>query len=74
MWLYLHRKTNRVWIWKAYDRAKDRLINRECGRRDEATFRHLFTRLERWCPRLYCTDDYVVYSNVSLVGAITRQG
>jgi insertion element IS1 protein InsB len=62
MWHYLQRKTN--WIWKAYDRAKDRLIDWECGRRDEATFR----RLERSRLRLYCTDDYVVYDNVLPVG------
>jgi hypothetical protein len=31
MWHYVHRKTNRVWIWKAYDREKDRLIDWECG-------------------------------------------
>jgi insertion element IS1 protein InsB len=68
MWHYLHRRTNRVWIWKAYDREKDRLIDWECGGRDEATFRRLFTRLERWKPRLYCTDDYVVYNNVLPVG------
>ena len=28
----------------------------------------MFTRLERWKPRLYCTDDYVVYNNVLPVG------
>src|SRR3954447_24798394 len=65
---YLDRKTNRVWIWKAYDRSHDRLVDWECGNRDEATFRRLFTRLERWRPRLYCTDDYVVYHNVLPVG------
>ncbi len=47
MWHYLHRRTNRIWIWKAYDREQDRLIDWECGGRDEATFRRLFTRLER---------------------------
>ncbi len=30
--------------------------------------RRLFARLERWKPRLYCTDDYVVYNNVLPVG------
>jgi insertion element IS1 protein InsB len=68
MWHYLHRKTNRVWIWKAYDRANDRLIDWECGNRDEATSRGLFSRLEGWHPRLYCTDDCVVYHNVLPVG------
>jgi insertion element IS1 protein InsB len=52
----------------AYDREKDRLIDWECRCRDEATFRRLFTRLERWKPRLYCTDDYVVYNNVLPIG------
>jgi hypothetical protein len=27
MWHYPHRKENPVWIWKAYDRDKDRLID-----------------------------------------------
>jgi insertion element IS1 protein InsB len=36
MWHYLQRKTSRVWIWKAYDRTKDRLIDWKCGKRDEA--------------------------------------
>jgi insertion element IS1 protein InsB len=27
MWHHVHCKTNRVWIWKAYDREKDRLID-----------------------------------------------
>jgi len=65
---YLHRKATRVWIWKAYDRAQDRLLDWECGKRDEVTFRRLFARLEQWRPRLYCTDDYVVYDNVLPVG------
>jgi hypothetical protein len=30
-----YHKTNRVWIWKAHDRANDRLIDWECGQRDE---------------------------------------
>jgi hypothetical protein len=54
---YVHRRTKRVWIWKAYDREKDRLIDWECGGRDVATFRRLCARPERWKPRLYCTDD-----------------
>jgi insertion element IS1 protein InsB len=47
---------------------RDRLIDWEGGKRDDITFRRLFTRLERWSPRLYCTDDYVVYDNVLPVG------
>jgi insertion element IS1 protein InsB len=37
-------------------------------RRDEATFRRLFTRLERWRPRLYCADNYAVYDDVLPIG------
>jgi insertion element IS1 protein InsB len=34
-------------FWKAYDRMTKRLINWECGNRDEPTFRRLFERLTR---------------------------
>src|SRR5688500_7409605 len=61
MWHYLQRKTNKVWIWKAYDRATGRLVDWECGDRDEQTFRRLFERLARWNVRLFCSDRYVVY-------------
>jgi hypothetical protein len=44
MWHYLHRRTNRVWIWKAHDREKDRLIDWGCRGRKEAMFQW-FTRL-----------------------------
>ena len=39
MWHFLQRKDNKVWIWKAYDRATGRLVDWECGARDERTFR-----------------------------------
>jgi insertion element IS1 protein InsB len=61
MWHYLQRKTNKVWIWKAYDRATGRLVDWECGDRDEQTFRRLFERLARWNVRLFCSVSYVVY-------------
>jgi insertion element IS1 protein InsB len=38
MWHFLHRKVNKVWIWKAYDRATGRLVDWECGDRNEQTF------------------------------------
>jgi insertion element IS1 protein InsB len=59
MWHFLQRKDNKVWIWKAYDRATGRLVDWECG--DERTFRRLFERLSRWKVRLFCSDSYVVY-------------
>jgi insertion element IS1 protein InsB len=68
MWHFLQRKDNKVWIWKAYDRATGRLIDWECGDRDERTFRRLFDRLARWKVRLFCSDCYVVYPLVLAVG------
>jgi insertion element IS1 protein InsB len=66
MWHYLQRKTNKV--WKAYDRATGRLIDWECGDRDERTFRRRFERLARWNVRLFGSDSSVVYPLVLAVG------
>jgi IS1 family transposase len=32
MWHFLQRKTNKVWIWKAYDRTTGRLVDWEVRR------------------------------------------
>ena len=45
-----------------------RLVDWECGDRDERTFRRLFERLARWKVRLFCSDNYVVYPLVLAVG------
>jgi insertion element IS1 protein InsB len=68
MWHFLQRKDNKVWIWKAFDRATGRLVDWECGDRDERTFRRLFERLARWKVRLFCSDSYGVYPLVLAVG------
>jgi insertion element IS1 protein InsB len=52
------KKSRKLWIWKAYERGTDRLIDWECGERDRATLDRLLERLERWGVRLFCTDDY----------------
>jgi insertion element IS1 protein InsB len=44
-----------------------RLVDWECGDRDERTFRRLFERLARWKVRLFCSDNYVVYPLVSVL-------
>jgi IS1 family transposase len=46
----------------------ERLIDWECGVRDERTFRRLFERFARWKVRLFCSDSYGVYSLVLAVG------
>lgn len=40
------------------------LLDWECGRRDNATFKKLYKRLNKAHVRLYCTDAYQVYSSV----------
>ncbi|MDF3017668.1 MAG: family transposase [Thermomicrobiales bacterium] len=57
------KKTNKLWIWKARDRASGRLVDWECGGRDRATLERLLARLKQrgWDPRLYCTDDWAAY-------------
>src|SRR4051795_12921592 len=52
------KKTDKLWVWKARDRATGRVVDWECGRRDAATLSRLLGRVERWNPRLYCTDDW----------------
>jgi insertion element IS1 protein InsB len=55
------KKSQPLWIWKAWDRASGQLVDWECGGRDKATCERLIERLKRWRTRLYCTDDYAVY-------------
>jgi insertion element IS1 protein InsB len=68
MWHYLGNKTNKLWIWTALDRASGRLIDWECGDRDQITFERLLARLQRWKVRLFCTDEYIVYEQALSVG------
>lgn len=72
MWHYLGSKAQKLWIWRAYDRDRGRLIDWECGKRDEATFRRLYERLQRWGARLFCTDQFAVYDTVLPIGRIIR--
>ena len=58
------KKANKLWVWKARDRATGRVVDWECGRRDAATLSRLLERVERWSPRLYCTDDWAAYAEL----------
>jgi insertion element IS1 protein InsB len=64
MWHFLKKKANKLWIWKARDRASGRVVDWECGGRDAATLRLWLDRVERWKPRLYCTDDWAAYAEL----------
>src|ERR687884_243781 len=55
------KKRNKLWVWKARDRATGRIIDWQLGGRDRATLERLLERLKRWGVRLYCTDDWAAY-------------
>ena len=46
------------------DSDTGQLLDWECGRRDSTTFKKLYKRLNKAQVRLYCTDEYQVYSAV----------
>src|SRR3954454_2488630 len=52
------KKSNKLWVWKARDRATGRLIDWELGGRDKATLERMLERLKRWRVRLYCADGW----------------
>src|SRR3954467_325821 len=58
------KKADKLWVWKARDRSTGRVVDWECGRRDAATLSRLLERVERWNPRLYCTDDWAAYAEL----------
>src|SRR5919202_933569 len=64
------KKSQPLWVWKAWDRATGRLVDWECGGRDRATCERLIARLTRWRTRLYCADDYAVYDVLLPVGQL----
>src|SRR5215212_1745760 len=66
----LKKKSEPLWIWKAWDRATGQLVDGECGDRDTATCERLIERLTRWRTRLYCADDYAVYGVLLPVGPL----
>ena len=61
---YLKKKPNKLWVWKARDRASGRLLDRELGRRDAAALERLLERLKRWGVRLYCADGWAAYAEL----------
>src|SRR3954454_9977137 len=61
---FCKKKSNKLWVWKARDRATGRLLDWELGGRDKATCERLLERVERWNPRLYCADDWAAYAEL----------
>src|SRR3954451_11378372 len=64
------KKSEPLWIWKAWDRATGQLVDWECGGRDKVTCERLIERLRRWRTRLFCADDYAVYDVLLPVGQL----
>ena len=58
------KKSNKLWVWKAWDRATGRLLDWELGGRDRATLERLLERLKRWGVRLYCADGLDAYAEL----------
>jgi IS1 family transposase len=57
-------KKTQVWVWKAFCRDTNQLIDWECGRRDNATFSRLYERLKRWNIALFFSDGWGAYSDL----------
>ena len=55
------KKADKLWVWKARDRATGRIIDWQLGGRDRATLERLLERLTRWGVRLDCPDDWAAY-------------
>jgi insertion element IS1 protein InsB len=58
------KKSCKLWVWKARDRATGRLLDWELGGRDRATCERLLGRLKRWGVRLYCADGWEAYAEL----------
>ncbi len=68
LWHFIKKKENKLWIWLAFDRTGQRLLDWECGNRDAATLTRLLERLKPWSVKLYCTDEYGPYDTLLPVG------
>lgn len=58
------KKDNKLWIWKAYDSNRGKLLDWECGDRDNATLEKLLKRLEKFDVVFYFTDGYEPYRSL----------
>ena len=58
------KKTNKCWVWLAYDRDGRRVCAVELGRRDTATCKGLWAQLEMFDLEHVCTDYYSPYEKI----------
>lgn len=58
------KKSQKLWIIKAVDRSSGRTIAWVTGRRDAATFRKLYAKVEHLKDCLFYTDDWDAFAKV----------
>jgi insertion element IS1 protein InsB len=58
------KKPPRVWIFKAYDRHRKRLIDWECGDRTSSTFQRLYERLKDYQGLFYWADHWRGFNKI----------
>ena len=56
-------KKNRVWVWIAIDRLKNKFIDFQIGTRGTKTGRKLWERIKNKCKVLVMTDFWKAYTN-----------
>ena len=61
---YSGSKKNKLWIWKAYKREMDELMDWECGGRDKETLSWLVERLSKWNVKMFCANNHAAYCEV----------
>ena len=58
------KKTNKCWVWLAYDRDGQRVCGVQLGRRDAKTAQGLWEQLEMFDLKHVCTDYYPAYRQI----------
>ena len=63
-WHFLKKKKCKLWIFKAYDRHRRRLIDWEIGDRTHQTFKRLYERLAQYKVLFFCADHWSGFNKV----------
>jgi len=58
------KKKTKLWIFKAYDRHRKRLIDWECGDHSAETFKRLYERLKKFKVLFYCADRWKGFNKI----------
>ena len=62
--IFYKKKKNKLWIFKAYDRHRQRLIDGEIGDRSHQTFKRLHETLKKFNPLFYCSDHWIQFFEI----------